>query len=151
MSSQGPQPSLKSFKVAATVSAFRVVSHDTATSAEGYVRLIQIPTETAHILGISQDYADTSGAQFQACPVQSLGYGKVAAGASVSAGSILTFATTTAYGIESGLGGTFATTAFSTVGAVVPKTIGIALQKASLSDAVIEIFVQINNLRVRVA
>lgn len=152
MSQAGPSRFSKSFKVAATVSAFRVVSFDTATSSDfGYIRLIQIPTETSHILGVSQDYADTTSAQFQAVPVNSFGYSKVAAGASVSAGAILTFVTTTAYAIESGLGGTFATGAFSTVGSVIPKTIGIALQKASLTDAVLECFLQIRNERVRIA
>lgn len=151
MPSVGPSRFGKSFRVAATVSAYRVVSFDTATTSDGYVRIIQIPTETSHILGIAQDYADTTSTQFQATPVASFGYGKITAGASVSAGAILTFATTTGYGIESGLGGTFATGTFSTVGSVVPKTIGIALQKASLSDATIECFIQLDNIRVRVA
>ena len=151
MASVGPSRFAKSFKVAATVSAYHVVSFDTATTSDGYVRVIHIPTETAHILGIAQDTADTTSAQFQAVPVASFGYAKVAAGASVSAGAILTFVTTTAYAIEAGLGATFATGAFSTVGSVIPKTIGIALQKASLTDAVLECFVHLGNTRVRIA
>lgn len=151
MASIGPSFSQKSFKVAATVSAYRVCSLDTATSAEGYVRLIQIPTESSHILGISQDYADTTSGQFQAVPVVSFGYGKVAAGQSVSAGALLSFVTTTGYAIEGCTSGTFLTATFSTQGSAMPKLIGVALQKASLSDAVIECFVNINNIRVRIA
>lgn len=151
MASIGPSRFGKSFQVGATVSAYHVVGFDTVTASDGHVRVIQWFSETAHILGIAQDYADTTSAQFQAVPVASFGFAKVAAGASVSAGAILTVQTTTAYGIESGLGGTFNTGAFSTVGSVIPKTIGVALEKASLTDAVIELFVQIRNERVRIA
>lgn len=148
MSSWGPSVNLaKSFRAAATLSAFRVVGFDTVTAAQGYVRLIQIPTETTHIFGISQDSATTD----QAFPVASIGYARGAAGASVSSGAILTFATTTGYLIEAGLGGTFATTAFSTVGSVMPKQVGIALQTGSATDAVMEVFLEISNRRVRVA
>ena len=154
MASIGPSRFEKSLRVAATVSAYRVVSFDTATSGdENFVRVIQIPTETSHILGISQDYADTTGAQFQACPIVSFGYAKVAAGASVSAGALLTFVTTTAYAIEaSALGNTGApvTATFSTVGSIRVKEIGVALQKASLTDAVMEVYVNISNQRLRI-
>lgn len=153
MSSIGPNRFAKSFKVAATVSAYRVVSFDTATSGpEAFVRVIQIPTETSFILGVSQDYADTTGAQFQATPVLSFGYGKVAAGTSVSSGALLTFVTTTGYAIESGYASSFNTgsTAFNTTGSKVPLLVGVALQKASLSDAVLECFINISNVRIRV-
>ena len=150
MASIGPSRFSKSLKVAATVSAYRVVTPDTALSS-GFIRCIQIPTETSIILGISQDYADTTSVQFQAVPVASFGYGKIAAGASVSAGAILSFSTATAYGIESGYSGSHATLTFTTVGAKVPKTIGVALQNASLTDAVIECFVNLGNLSIRVA
>lgn len=151
MSSIGPNTQRKSFAVAATVQAYHVVGFDSVTASDSHVRVIHWFSETAHILGIAQDYADTSSAQFQAVPVISFGYAKVAAGASVSAGSILMPVTTTGYAIESGLGGTFATTAFSTVGSVIPKTIGIALEKGSLTDAVMECFIHLGNTRVRVA
>lgn len=155
MASIGPSRAQKSFRVAATVSAYRVVSFDTATSGdENFVRIIQIPTETSHILGVSQDSADTSGAQFQACPVASHGYAKVAAGASVSAGAILTFVTTTGYAImATALGNTGdpVTTTFSTAGSVRVKEIGIALQKGSLTDATMEVLLAISNQRLRIA
>ena len=155
MASIGPSRFQKSFRVAATVSAFRVVSFDTATSGvENYVRLIQIPTETSHVLGVSQDYADTTASQFQACPVISFGYGKVAAGASVSSGALLTFVTTTGYVIEAtALGNTGApvTTTFSTTGSIRVKEIGVALQKGSLTDAAMECFISISNQRLRIA
>lgn len=152
MASVGPSRAVKTFKVAATVSAYRIVSFDTVTSSDyGFVRVIQIPTESSHILGISQDTADTTSAQFQAIPVLSYGYAKVAAGQSVSAGSLLTFVTTTGYAIEGGTSGTYLTATFSTTPSLaIPKLIGVALQKASLSDAVIECMVNINNIRVRI-
>ena len=155
MASIGPSGFAKSLRVAATVGAYRVVSFDTATSGdENFVRIIQIPTETAHILGISQDSADTTGAQFQACPVLSFGYGKVAAGASVSAGALLTFVTTTGYAIEAtavGNTGAPVTTTYSTAGSIRQKEIGVALQKGSLTDATMEVFISISNQRLRIA
>ena len=154
MSSIGPL-NLKSFRVAATVGAYRVVSFDTAASGnENFIRCIQIPTETSHILGVSQDSADTSGSQFQAIPVASFGYGKVAAGASVSMGAILTPVTLTGYAImATALGNTGApvTTTFSTAGSIRVQEIGIALQSASLTDATMEVFLAISNMRLRIA
>lgn len=154
MAQSGPNRWAKSYKVAATVSAYRVVSNDTVTSSDfGYIRVVQIPTETAQILGVSQDYADTTSGQFQPIAVASFGYSKVMAGASVSAGAILTFATATGYAIESAYSGLFDTNNGSlfTSGAKVPKTLGIALQKSTASDAAIECFLSINNIRIRVS
>jgi hypothetical protein len=153
MASVGPSTFCKSLRVAATVSAFRVVSPDTALS-DGFVRVIQTPTETSHILGLSQDSADTSSAQFGHIPVQSFGYGKAAAGASVSAGALLTPVTVTGYLIEAtALGNTGApvTTTYSTAGSIRVKEVGIALGKASLTDAVFECFINISNQRLRIA
>lgn len=154
MASIGPSRFQKSFRVAATVSAYRVVSYDTATSGdEAFVRIIQIPTETSHILGVSQDYADTTATQFQACPIASFGYAKAAAGASVSAGALLTFVTATAYVIEATdkTTTTWATGTFSTQGAAMLKHVGVALQKASLSDATMEVFLNIDQRHLRIA
>lgn len=136
----------KTFRAAGTVSAYRVLAIDTALSS-GFVRVSQFATETMHILGVGQDSATTD----QACLVVCGGFAKGAAGASVSAGAILTPVTATGFLIEAGLGGTFATTAFSTVGSVIPKQIGIALQTGSITDAAMEIFVGISNVRVRIA
>jgi hypothetical protein len=154
MSSIGPSRFSKSFKAAATVSAYRVVTYDTATATpEAYVRVIQVPTETSHLLGISQDYADTTAAQFQAVPVISFGYAKVAAGTSVSAGALLTAVTTTGYVIEATdrTTTTWLTGTFSTQGAAMLKHVGVALQKASLSDAVIECFVNLDQRHLRIS
>lgn len=148
MSQKGPGRFDKSFRVAATVSAYRVVAPDTTTSAG--LRIIQIPTETSFLLGVSQDYADTSSAQFQACPVSFFGYCKGAAGASVSAGALLTFVTTTGYVIEQA-NGTIASTAANTTGVLLPKTVGVALSVGTATDAVIEICLNVNNFRIRVA
>lgn len=155
MSSIGPNRFGKSFQAASTVSAYRIVSFDTATTAiNAHVRCIQWPTETFHVLGVSQTYGDTSSAQFEGIEVLSFGYGKVAAGASVSAGALLTPVTTTAYAIEAtALGNTGApvTTTFSTAGSIRVREIGIALEKGSLTDAVLECFVSISNMRLRIS
>ena len=155
MAQAGPSRFAKSFRVAATVSAYRVVSFDTTLSGDfNYVRVIQVPTETAHILGIAQDLADTTAAQFNHVPVDSFGYSKVAAGASVSTGAILTVVTTTGFAIEAtALGNTGApvTTTFSTAGSIRVKEVGIALEKGSLTNAVMECYVNISNMRLRIA
>lgn len=119
----------KSFRAAATLSAYRVVSPDTAGS-ESHVRLIQIPTQTSLILGISQASATTD----LAVDVVGLGYSKVAAGASVSAGAILTFVTSTGYVIEG-------TAQYDTTTTAVPRQIGIALGTGIATDAILEAFV----------
>lgn len=149
MASIGPNRFQKSFRAAATVSAYRAVSPDTALS-ETFIRLIQHPTETSHILGLAQASATTD----QACPVSSFGYAKGAAGASVSAGAFLTAVTVTGYLIEAtALGNTGApvTTTFSTAGSIRVKEVGLALQNGSLTDAAIEVFVNISNMRLRIA
>lgn len=154
MASIGPSRFGKSFAAAATVQAYHIVSFDTATASDGHVRVIHYWSETAHILGVAQDYADTTSGQFQAVPVASFGYAKVAAGASVSAGAILTPVTATGYAIEAtALGNTGApiTTTFSTAGSIRVKEIGIALEKGSLTDAVMECYVNISNLKLRIA
>lgn len=149
MASFGPGRWNKSFRVAATVSAYRVVALDTSTSSGP--RIIQIPTETSYILGISQDYADTTSAQFAACPVSFFGDCKAAAGASVSAGALLTFVTATAYVIEVG-NANFDTgaTSFATSGSKMPKLLGVALSVGTATDAVIEVALNISNFRIRV-
>ncbi len=153
MASIGPNTFRKSFAVAATVQAYHIVSFDTVTASDGHVRVTHPWSETAHLLGISQDYADTTGAQFQAVPVISFGYAKVAAGASVSAGAILIAVTSTGYAIEgTALGNTGLplTATFATTGSIRMKEIGIALEKASLTDAVMECYVNISNFRLRI-
>ena len=122
-----------------------MVAPDTALSV-GFVRLIQIPTETSFILGIAQQ----SGTTDQAVPVVSFGYSKVAAGASVSAGALLTFVTTTGYVIEQA-NATINNSAATTAGSLQPKLIGVALQNGSATDAAIEAFISISNFRLRVA
>ena len=145
MAQAGPQGAQKSLRAAATLSAYRVVAPDTALSV-GFVRLIQIPTETSFILGIAQQ----SGTTAQAVPVISYGYSKVAAGASVSAGALLTFVTATGYLIEQA-NATIGTSAASTAGVLQPKLVGVALQNGANTDAVIEAFISISNFRLRVA
>lgn len=148
MASIGPNRFQKSFRAAATLSAYRVVSPDTALS-DTFVRMIQYPTETSHLLGIAQASATTD----QACPVIAFGFGKAAAGASVSAGSLLTAVTGTGFVIETtalGNTGALVTTTFSTAGSIRLKEVGIALQTGSLTDASIEVFVNISNLRLRI-
>lgn len=146
MASFGPSRNTKSHRAANTVSSYRVVSPDTATS-QGSVRVIQIPTETSYILGVSQDQANGTDA---ALPVAFFGYCKAAAGASVSAGALLTFATSTGYVIEQA-NGTIATLSANTVGVLLPKLVGVALSTGAATDAVIEIVLNVNNFRIRVA
>lgn len=146
MSQFGPNGPQKSFRAGASVSAYRVVAPDTATS-NGHVRVIQIPTTTSFILGISQQVAT---AVDMAIPVVYTGYTKAAAGASVSAGALLTFVTTTAYVIEQA-NGTIATLTATTVGTILPKFIGIALGTGVNTDAVIEICLSVNNFRITIA
>ena len=155
MASIGPSRFEKSYRVAATVATYRVVAPDTAGSdIDNAIRVIQIPTETSHILGVSQDTGDTASAQFDAIPVVSFGYAKAAAGASVSSGALLIAVTTTGYVIEAaavGNTGVLLTTTFSTTGSIRAKEVGIALQDASLTDAAIEIWCNISNSRFRIA
>lgn len=125
----------KSLRAAASVSAYRVCSPDTALS-DAFVRAIQFPTLTSLILGISQDVASTDGA----LPIISVGYAKAAAGASVSAGAILIPVTTTGYVIEG-------TATYDTGTTAVPRHVGMALQNASLTDAALEVFVTIHQVR----
>ena len=135
MASIGPGRFSKSFRAAATLSAYRVVSPDTALSDQ-FVRPIQFPTLTSKILGIAQARATTD----PAFPVDAFGYTKAAAGASVSAGAVLTPVTTTGYVIE-------ATDDYATTTTAVPRVIGMALQIGSLTDAAIEIFLAIDMVR----
>lgn len=135
MASIGPNRFQKSLRAAATLSAYRVISPDTALS-EGFVRGLQFPTLTSKLLGIAQASATTD----QAFPVASFGYGKAAAGASVSAGAILIPVTATGYVIEG-------TDDYATTTTAVPRHVGLALQSGSLTDAAIEVFITIHQVR----
>ena len=138
MASYGPSLAQKSFRAAATLSAYRVVTPDTALAA-AFVRLIQIPSTTFSILGVSQQSATTD----QATPVISFGYTKVTGEASISAGALLTFVTTTGRAIA--LAGQVTTT-INTAGAALPKLLGIALQNGTATDAVVEIYLNVSNV-----
>lgn len=135
MASIGPSRFAKTLRAAATVSAYRVVSPDTALSDQ-FIRPIQFPTLTSMILGVAQDSATTD----QALPVDAFGFSKAAAGASVSAGAILAPVTVTGYVIEG-------TAQYDTTTTAVPRNIGIALQIGSLTDAAMEVFLAIDLVR----
>ena len=139
MAQAGPGRDFKSYRAAATTNSYRVVAPDTALSA-GFVRLIQIPTDTSLMLGVSQASATTD----QAIPVQWHGFAYAAVGASVSAGSLLTFQTTTGYVIQA------SDTAIATASSGGQRSIGVALQNGSAQDAVIEIALNINNHLIRI-
>ena len=130
----------KSYRAAASVTAFRVVAPDTALS-NGFIRVTHIQTETSFILGLSKDAASTDGA----IAITAFGFAKGACGASVSAGSMLTFVTGTAYVVQA------SATSLNTTTTLIERQIGIALQNGANTDAVIEVFVNINNSMVRFA
>lgn len=126
----GPDINLKANS--ASSPAYRVVG--VATTGDFYAGICI--TATSHILGISQEDASSTG---EAWKVRKYGTSKAACGASVSAGSILTFQTDTGKVI-------LATITDNTTTSTVPKTVGIALQAGS-TNSVIEISIEIVNLR----
>ena len=114
----------------ASIPAYRVVflaTNNTVDLAE---------TSTALGFGISADSVSNTG---QAIPVILNGIAKAECGASVSAGSLLTWQTATGMVVESAVNGF----TMSTTG-LYAKTIGIALEKGVGTNAVISILVQPN-------
>lgn len=126
---------IKSFKAASgSVPAYRIAVV-TGINTVGVTF-----TSTSVLVGITANDASATG---QAVGVVLNGTAKCMCGASVSAGAILTAQTDTGKCIE-------ATAVLNTTTTVIPRTIGVALQKGS-TNSIIEVAIIPNNIRVAIA
>lgn len=121
-----------SFLVSATISAFRIVK------PTGANRVGTWDTATAHILGVAQE--DSKGGSDTSVLVCIGGTARTMAGASISAGALITAQTATGLAIEAGTG------LIDTTTSAVPKLLGLALDAAD-TNSVCEVLLIINNVR----
>jgi len=110
--------------------AYRVVTVSGANTADIW------KTATSLILGVSMEDASATG---EAWKIRIAGTAKVACGASVSAGALVTPMTGTGKITE-------ATKTYNTTTTVVPRSLGIALEAGS-TNSVIEVLIMPNNIR----
>ena len=130
---QGPNVSFK-VNQATTLSAYRIVK-----PAAGNNSVALWDTATAHILGVTLE--DSKGATGTSVLVAIYGTARLGAGASVSAGALVTGQTATGLGIEDASRGYM-----DTATAIVAYTLGIALDAAD-TNSVFEVLIRPSNLR----
>jgi len=107
-----------------SITAFVAVAINASSTTEFLCEIAD--TSTSHYIGIAQDDRSTDGA----VAVSILGLARARCGASISAGSIITWATGT---------GQIVAGAFDTTTSYLPHPIGRALQAGS-TDSVIKVF-----------
>lgn len=134
MSQTHGTPVMYSFKAAATVSAYRIVKPGTAAN-----QVATWDTATAVMLGISQQAS--VGGTGTSVLIAVYGAAKLMAGASISAGAVVTGQTATGLGIAETTNGFIDTTS-----ATVPYNIGIALDAAD-TNSVFEVLMQPHAIR----
>lgn len=118
-----------SLKAASTLPAYVVVGVSDANTVSLHA------TSTSMIFGVTtQASLDGTGTSIA---VAIAGTAKVLAGASVSAGSIVTVQTATGYAV--------AAAAVNTTTSAIPKILGIALNAGS-TNGIIEVALQVNNI-----
>lgn len=136
--SQESNQLLKSFEAYDSLPAYRIVAPLSTTTVD-YVRVVRWGTTTGYMIGTSWGEASVSGV---AVPVVVAGSGRVACGASVSSGSLIT-GTTTGFAIE-------AVNVLNTTTTVIPRCLGVGLQVGD-TNSVIEVLIQPLHLRVAFA
>lgn len=130
---------VKSFRASASIPAFVVV---TPAATNAAVEVALWATALANILGASKHAASTGGG----LAIVIGGSARVLAGASISAGALLSVQTATGFAVEMTANNTGL--AASLTATVIPKQLGLALSNATASGTV-QVLLGINNVRLQ--